>query len=58
MKKRFALVAGSLFLLFTLINCAYAEESFTDKLLSSPLLVLAILLAIVLIALIYHKIRK
>ena len=58
MKKRFALVAGSLFLLFTLINCTYAEESFTDTLLSSPLLVLAILLAIVLIALIYHKIRK
>jgi hypothetical protein len=58
MKKRFALAACSLFLLFTLVNCAYAEESFTDKLLGSPLLVLAILLVIVLIALLYHKLRK
>jgi len=58
MKRRFALAACSLFLLFTLINCAYAEESFADKLLGSPLLVLAILFVIVLIALLYHKIRK
>lgn len=58
MKRRFALAACSLLLLLTLVNCVYAEESFTDKLLGSPLLVLTILLAIVLIALIYHKIRK
>lgn len=58
MKRRFALAACSLFLLFTLVNFVYAEESLTDKLLGSPLLVLTILLIIVLIALIYHKIRK
>ena len=58
MKRRFAFAACSLFLLFTLVNCAYAEESFTDKLLGSPLLVLAILFVIVLIALIYHKVRR
>ena len=58
MKRRFALAACSLFLLSILVNCAYAEESLTDKLLGSPLLVLTILFIIVLIALIYHKIRK
>ena len=58
MKRRFALAACSLFLLSILVNCAYAEESFTEKFLGSPLLVLTILLIIVLIALIYHKIRK
>lgn len=58
MKNRFALAACSLFLLFTLVNIVYGEESFTDKFLGSPLLVLVILFTVVLIALIYHKIRK
>jgi len=47
------------FLLFMFINCVSAqEESFVDKFLGSPLLVLVAIIVIDIIAFIYHKIRR
>jgi hypothetical protein len=58
-KKRIMLTLYSLFLLFTLISCVYAEEkSFADQFLGSPLLVLVAIIVIDIIAFIYHKLRK
>lgn len=47
------------FLLFVLINSVHAEEEpFADKFLGSPLLVLAAIVVIDVIAFIYHRIRR
>lgn len=54
-----ALVLRSLLFLFTLVNIVNAaDESFADQFLSSPLLVLAAIFVIDIIALVYRKIRK
>jgi len=59
MKWRIALALYPLLFLFTSINIANAaNESFTDQFLGSPLLILAAIIVIDIIAFIYHKIRK
>jgi len=46
-------------ILFALINLAYADgESFGERFLGSPLLVLVAVIIIDIIALIFHKLRK
>ncbi len=58
MKKR-VLTPCVLFLLFTLINSVNAQgDFFTDKFLSSPLIILVAIIVIDIIAFIYHKIRR
>jgi hypothetical protein len=57
--KKVRLLLDVLFLLFTFINCVRAqEETFVDKFLGSPLVVLVAIIVINIIALIYHEIRK
>jgi uncharacterized membrane protein len=57
--KKVRLLLDVLFLLFTFINCVRAqEETFADKFLGSPLVVLVAIIVINIIALIYHEIRK
>ncbi len=59
MKRQTVSVLYSLLILFPLINVvSAADESFTDQFLGSPLLVLAAIIILDIIALIYHKIRK
>ncbi len=59
MKKQKVLILNSLLFLFTLINSVTAEEeSLADKFLSSPLIVLVVIILFDIIAFIYHKIRK
>jgi hypothetical protein len=59
MNSRMASVLYSLFLLFALINVVgAADESFVDQFLGSPLLVLAIIIVIDIVALVYRRIRK
>jgi hypothetical protein len=48
-----------LFLSFTLVNVVNAsDESFADQFLGNPLLVLAVIIVVDIVALVYHKIRK
>jgi len=48
-----------LFILFALINSvSAAEEPFIDKFLGSPLAVLMVIIAIDIVAFVYHKIRR
>jgi hypothetical protein len=58
--KRHALLlpASILFAVCALNSVVYAEDSFVDKFIGSPLLILASLLVIVAVAFAYHKIRK
>jgi hypothetical protein len=57
--KKVILSLHVLFFLFTFINCVGAEEEpFVDKFLGSPLLVLASIIIIDIIAFVYHKIRR
>jgi len=57
--KKIKLSLYTLFLLFMLINSVVAqEEPFVDKFSGSPLLVLAAIIVIDIIALIYHRIRR
>jgi uncharacterized cupredoxin-like copper-binding protein len=57
--KKHASALLLLMLLSTLVSRAYAQgESFTDQFIGSPLLVLAAIIVIDVIAFIYHKIRK
>jgi cadmium resistance protein CadD (predicted permease) len=59
MKKHVASALFLLLLLFTLVGRAYAaDESFIDQFIGSPLLILAAIIVIDVIAFIYHKIRK
>jgi len=59
MKRQVALVLCLLLFLFTLIRSVNAaEESFADRFLGSPLLVLVAIIVIDVIALVYRKIRK
>jgi cadmium resistance protein CadD (predicted permease) len=54
-----ALVFSLLFFLFALVSRVYAaDETFLDKFLGSPLLILAAIIVIVAVAFVYHKIRK
>lgn len=53
------LVLASLFLFLGLVNVVRAqEETFADKFLGSPLLILTIVIVIALIASVFHKVRK
>lgn len=59
MKRR--ILSLSVFLLFVfygLCNVAFADDSFVDKFIGNPLLILAALMVIVAVAYAYHKIRK
>jgi len=59
MKRR--ILSLSAFLLFAfcgLFNVAFADDSFVDKFIGNPLLILAALMVIVAVAYAYHKIRK
>lgn len=59
MKGRKTLVLYALLFLFTLVNSVNAADgSFADQFLGSPLLILAAIIVIDIIAFIYHKIRK
>jgi cadmium resistance protein CadD (predicted permease) len=59
MRRQKALIIYPLFLLFALVNHVNAADGFTaDQFLGSPLLILAAILVIDLIALVYRKIRK
>jgi len=59
LRRRIALVFGLLFSLFALVSRVYAaDETFLDKFLGSPLLILAAVIVIVAVAFVYHKIRK
>ena len=59
MKSRMASVFSPLLFFFTSIGSVEAADvSFTDQFLGSPLLILAGLIVIVIIAFIYHKIRR
>jgi len=59
MNRRMALVSCQLFFLLALISIVHAaDETFTDQFLGSPLLILAAIIIIDVIALIYHKIKK
>ena len=59
MKKRKVLALYPLLFLFTLINSVNAaEESFVDRFLGSPLIILAAIIVIDIIAFIYHKVRR
>jgi len=59
MKRRMALTFHSILLLFVLTRVANAaSDSPIDKFLGSPLLVLAAIIVLDIIAFIYHKIRK
>jgi len=59
MNRRIALASYLLLFLFTFVSTVNAtDESFTDKFLGSPLLILVAIIAIDIIAFIYHKIRK
>jgi len=51
----------SAFLLFAfcgLSNAVFADDSFVDKFIGNPLLILAALMVIVAVVYAYHKIRK
>lgn len=57
--KKIRLPLYILFLLFMLVNFVRAqEEPFVDRFLGSPLLVLAAIIVIDIIAFVYHKIRR
>jgi hypothetical protein len=59
MKRR--LLLSSTFLLFAvsgLNSVVYAEDSFVDKFIGNPLLILTGLLVIVAVAFAYHKMQK
>jgi len=59
MNRRIALASYLLLFLFTFVSTVNAtDESFTDKFLGSPLLILVAIIAIDIVAFIYHKIRK
>jgi hypothetical protein len=59
MKGRTRLALYPLLLLSILINVARAaDESFLDQFLGNPLLVLAAIIVLDVIAFLYHKIRK
>jgi len=58
-RKLVTLLLYGLPILFALINLAYADgESFGERFLGSPLLVLVAVIIIDIIALIFHKLRK
>jgi cadmium resistance protein CadD (predicted permease) len=52
----FSLLFSSLFALVSRVNAT--DETFVDKFLGSPLLILAAVVVIVAVAFVYHKIRK
>jgi hypothetical protein len=57
--KKGVLAPFVLFILSSLINSVNAEgDSFTDKFLGSPLIVLVTIIVIDIIAFIFHKIRR
>lgn len=59
MKRMISLVSVSMLLFLALVNGAWAQdETFTDKFLGSPLLILTIVIIVALIATVFHKIRK
>jgi hypothetical protein len=59
MKKHVASALFLLLLLSAFVGKAYAaDESFIDHFIGSPLLILAAIIVVDLIAFIYHKIRK
>ena len=59
MKRMISLVSVSMLLFFALVKGVWAqEESFGDKFLGSPLLILTILIIVDLIAVVFHKIRR
>ena len=54
-----ALVFSLLFFLFALVSRVYAaDETFLDKFVGGPLLILAAIIVIVAVAFVYHQIRK
>ena len=59
MKRQLSLALYPMLFLFALIGVVYAEnESFADKFLGSPLLVLVVIVVIDILAFVYHKLRK
>jgi len=59
MKRQIALASYLLLFLITFVSTVNAaDESFTDKFLGSPLLILVVIIVIDIIAFVYHKIRK
>jgi len=59
MKGRMALILSPLLFLFASIGSVEAaDEPFTDQFLGNPLLILAGLIVIAIMAFIYHKIRR
>ncbi len=59
MKKIVYLVSASMLFFLALVNSVWAEdETYADKFLGSPLLILTILVVVDLIAIIFHKIRR
>jgi hypothetical protein len=59
MKRLVLLLSTSLlFVVWGLSGVAYAEDTFVDKFIGSPLLILAGLLVVVAVAFAYHKMKK
>jgi len=59
MKRMISLVSVSMLLFLALVNGVWAQdESFGDKFLGSPLLILTIVIIVALIAMVFHKIRR
>jgi hypothetical protein len=59
MRKIVYLASASMLSFLALVNGVWAQdESFGDKFLGSPLLILTILIIVDLIAMVFHKIRR
>ena len=59
MRKMFFPVAVLGFIFFALVKGVWAEDqTFADKFLGSPLLILMIVTVVALIAVVFHKIRR
>ena len=58
MKRLVTLLAPLLFAVCGLTGFAYAEDTFVDKFIGSPLLIMSGLLVVVGVAFAYHKMKK
>jgi len=59
MKRMISLVSVSMLLFLALLNGVWAQdESFGDKFIGSPLLIVTIVIIVALIAMVFHKIRR
>ena len=59
LRKTKCLMMAALFLFLGLVDTVRAqEETFADKFLGSPLLVLTIIIVIAFLAMVFHRLRK